>query len=59
MRLRTATILATAALGLAIPAAGLASQSTTIGPGKKSCVPGPVQTAAESSNAVQSSTTAT
>jgi len=41
MRLRTATILATAALGLAIPAAGLASQSTTIGPGKKSCVPAP------------------
>ena len=41
MRLRTATILATAALGLAIPATGLAHQSTTIGPGKKSCVPAP------------------
>ena len=38
MRLRTTAILATAALGLAIPASGLAEDSTTIGTGKKSCV---------------------
>ncbi|PHX80904.1 MAG: hypothetical protein CK540_05575 [Thermoleophilia bacterium] len=41
MRLRTATILATAALGLAIPATSLASQSTNIGKGTKRCVPEP------------------
>ena len=41
MRLRTATILATAALGLAIPATSLASQSTNIGTGTKRCVPEP------------------
>ena len=39
MRLRTTAILATAALGLAIPASGLAEVSTTIGTGKKTCVP--------------------
>ena len=38
MRLRTTAILATAALGLAIPASGLANVSTTIGTGKKTCV---------------------
>ena len=38
MRLRTTAILATAALGLAIPASGLAEVSTTIGTGKKTCV---------------------
>ena len=39
MRLRTTAILATAALGLAIPASGLAEVSTTIGTGEKTCVP--------------------
>ena len=38
MRLRTTAILATAALGLAIPASGLAEVSTTIGTGAKTCV---------------------
>ena len=39
MRLRTTAILATVALGLAMPASGLAEVSTTIGTGKKTCVP--------------------
>ena len=38
MRLRTNAILATAVLGLAIPASGLAEVATTIGTGKKTCV---------------------
>ena len=38
MRLRTTATLAAAALGLAIPASGLAEVSTTIGTGKKTCV---------------------
>ena len=41
MRPRTTAILATAALGLAIPASGLAEVSTTIGTGEKTCVLGP------------------
>ncbi|MBU6362972.1 MAG: pentapeptide repeat-containing protein, partial [Acidobacteria bacterium] len=41
MRLRTTAILATAALGLVIPASGLSQQSTTIGTGAKTCALGP------------------
>ena len=41
MRRRITVILAIAALGLAVPAAGLAEQSMTIGTGTRSCVLGP------------------